>query len=129
MSDDVVNEQGTSVTPAVVPSLLKKAKAKQRSRADRWAEAVANAQTALQEARDAHERLVEKVAEIREIQEEFETWKDNLPENLQQSALGERLEEVCGIDLDVDESTGLDEIEERIGEYDGVVLPLGFGRD
>lgn len=77
------------------------------SRATRWAEAAGDAVDALQRLRD--------------LQSEYEDWKDNLPENLQGSTLGEKLEAVCDLDLDgaLDTAT----------EAEGLDLPLGFGRD
>jgi hypothetical protein len=67
--------------------------ADRRSRADRWQNAV---------------------AELRELQEEYQSWLDNLPENLQASALAEKLEAITGIDL---------------SELENADFPLGFGRD
>jgi len=80
---------------------------KRPSRSQRWGEAAGDAIGAL-------ETLVE-------LQGEFEEWKDNLPEGLQQSAMGEKLEAVCEIDL----QGALDAVQEA----DGADLPLGFGRD
>jgi hypothetical protein len=51
--------------------------------------------------------------ELRELQEEYQSWLDNLPESLQDSPTAEMLETICSIDLD---------------ELD-VDLPRGFGRD
>ena len=48
------------------------------------------------------------------LQEEYQAWLDNLPASLQESALAEKLEQVCALDLDLLES---------------VELPRGFGRD
>jgi hypothetical protein len=53
------------------------------------------------------------VETLRELQAEYQAWLDNLPENLQDSPLAEKLEAVCALDLE--------ELE--------VDLPLGFGRD
>lgn len=80
---------------------------KNQSRAARWQAAASAAVAALEE--------------LKSVQDEYEEWKDNLPENLQNSAVGEKLEAVC--DLDVD--GGLD----TANEADGIDLPLGFGRD
>ena len=91
--------------PAAAPARAKKQKPK--SRTQRWSEAASAAVSALEE--------------LQSIQEEFEEWKDNLPENLQQSALGEKLETVCGIDL----TSALDSVQEA----ESADLPLGFGRD
>ena len=80
---------------------------KQKSRVQRWAEAAVKAQ--------------EGLTELQSIKEEFEEWKENLPENLQGSALGEKLEAVC--DLDIDYAVSIAE------EAEAADLPLGFGRD
>jgi hypothetical protein len=48
-----------------------------------------------------------------ELQEEYQEWLDNLPENFQSTALAEKLDEVCSLDL---EQLDLD-------------LPRGFERD
>jgi hypothetical protein len=81
--------------------------AKQKSRTTRWSEAAGNATTALEELYD--------------IQQEYQDWLDGLPENLQNSALGEKLQAVCDIDLE--------SAKDAVEEADGADLPLGFGRD
>ena len=58
-------------------------------------------------------RWADALAELRALQAEYETWRDQLPEALAGSRTAERLEEVCDVDLDA-----LD-----------VELPRGFGRD
>lgn len=101
------------------------------SRAKRWAAAVAKVQKAIEEARAALDAdLEEGIAELEELKEEFENWKDNLPENLSQSPLGEKLEAVVDLDLDfTDLTSALDDAESKIMEAEGIDLPLGFGRD
>jgi hypothetical protein len=88
----------------------KKAKAKrsrQPSRSDRWSDACSRASSGLED--------------LKALQEEYSEWKDNLPENLQSSPVAEKLEGVCGLDLD----SAID----TIGEAEGLDLPMGFGRD
>jgi hypothetical protein len=63
--------------------------------------------------RSRPERWRDAVETLRALQEEYQAWLDNLPESLQSSALAEKLEEVCTLDLDA-----LD-----------IDLPRGFGRD
>ena len=58
-------------------------------------------------------RWAAAVAELRTLQAEYETWRDQLPESLADSRTAELLEGVCDVDLDA-----LD-----------VDLPRGFGRD
>lgn len=82
-------------------------KQKKQTRGARWTAAAGKAQEALQE--------------LVELQQEYESWKDNLPENLNDSPVGQKLEEVCGLDL----QSALDTAEEA----EGLDLPLGFGRD
>lgn len=89
---------------------------KKESRATRWAAAVEDARAAYDEMDSAFEIL-------RELQSEYEEWRDNLPESLQSSAVGEKLDAVCDLDLDIESI--LDVIE----ECDLVEMPQGFGRD
>lgn len=81
--------------------------AKEKSRTSRWF--------------DASSTLREAFDELVAIREEYEDWRDNLPENLQSSALYDKLEEVCNIDLDTMDSI--------ISDCEGADLTLGFGRD
>lgn len=80
---------------------------KPKSRAQRWADAT----NALREALDS----------LREVQGEYQEWRDNLPENLSTSALAEKLDAVCELDLD--------SVEQAVDEAEGLDLPKGFGRD
>jgi hypothetical protein len=80
---------------------------KHPSRGDRWTEAA-------QAAFEALERL-------EEVRQEYEDWRDNLPENLQNSALGEKLNSVADLDI----QSAIDVAEEAVNAD----LPLGFGRD
>jgi len=63
--------------------------------------------------------------DLLEVQQEYQDWKDNLPENLQQSALGEKLDAVCDLQLDPADH----EIQNVIDEAANIDLPQGFGRD
>ena len=56
-----------------------------------------------------------------ELQQEYNDWKENLPENLASSALGEKLETIENLDLESAQST--------VDEAEGVDLPRGFGKD
>lgn len=94
---------------------------KNPSRADRWSEATERVRTLCDDLSVALESL-------KDVRSEYEDWRDNLPENLQSSALGEKLETVCDIDIE----SALDsvkEVEELMDECEGVDLPRGFGRD
>ena len=48
------------------------------------------------------------------LQEEYQEWRDNLPESLTSSTTADLLEHVCDLDLT---------------ELEAVALPKGFGRD
>lgn len=82
-------------------------KKKSTSRPARWQDAVARAEAALEE--------------LEALRQEYEDWKDNLPEGLDQSALADKLEAVVEIDFDY--------AIEIVGEAEAADLPLGFGRD
>jgi hypothetical protein len=102
----VLRELGAFTQPA--PEAPVKAKVKKTpSRADRWS--------------DACTRALDGLEDMRGLQEEYEEWRDSLPENLQSSAVGEKLEAVCGLDIQGAIDT--------VGEAEGLDLPLGFGRD
>lgn len=88
------------------------------SRPRRWAAAIDAGRTALAELQAALEQLDE-------VRQEYEEWKDNLPENLQQSALGEKLDAVADLSID----PACSEIEELLDEAEGLDLPRGFGKD
>ena len=80
---------------------------KQASRVERWTNAAS--------------RAVEALEELCDLQTEYTDWKESLPENLESSAIAEKLETVCDLDLDDALSTAQ--------EAKGIDLPLGFGRD
>ena len=80
---------------------------KQASRVKRWTNAAS--------------RAVEALEELCDLQTEYTDWKESLPENLESSAIAEKLETVCDLDLDDALSTAQ--------EAKGIDLPLGFGRD
>jgi uncharacterized phage infection (PIP) family protein YhgE len=106
---------------------------KTKSRPVRWAEAVEKARNAMNEVSSAGDGLSEALQELKEIQSEYEEWRDTLPENLQQSALGEKLNAVIDeIDIESVAEDPLDnwsEVESAIDAAEGAELPLGFGRD
>ncbi len=77
------------------------------SRPKRWAKAVKAAQAA--------------VADLLELQEEYENWLSGLPEGLDESPTAEKLEAVCWLEVA--------EIENLLQECEDAELPRGFGRD
>lgn len=64
--------------------------------------------------RSRPQRWREAVAELIELQGEYQAWLDTLPPTLEGSATAEALHAVCDLDL---------------SELESVVLPRGFGRD
>jgi hypothetical protein len=129
--------------------------AKRQSRADRWTSAVSEAKAALERIQDAGQELdfaeMESAASdfenamqaLSDVKEEYQEWYDNLPESLQGSATGEKLEAVVNIDVD-NASVYMDGIQEAIqaaieealaeavdvlDEAESAELPVGFGRD
>lgn len=107
------------VEPPKKPAKPKKPKTP--SRPQRWADGVARVNDALGEVRAGLE-------ELQSVQEEYREWHDNLPENLQGSALGEKLEAVTEIGVD-DALSSVDEIDSAVGEAESADLPRGFGKD
>ena len=59
-------------------------------------------------------RWHEAVAELVELQAQYATWLDTLPENLRDGITAEALQTICDLDLD---------------ELQAVKPPRGFGRD
>jgi DNA repair exonuclease SbcCD ATPase subunit len=89
-------------------------KKRRQSRADRWADLA-------KEVEDLAEQLKEKLEALAEVKQEYEDWAGNLPENLMNSPMGEKLTAICDLDLEPDLSSL-----EGLSDMD---LPLGFGRD
>lgn len=87
------------------------------SRPKRWSKAV-------QEGRDALSVLESAFEELREIQEEYGEWRDNLPEGLDQAPVVEKLDAMVDLDLNMDTW-----VEDTLDEAENMELPLGFGRD
>lgn len=81
--------------------------ARTKSRPKRWEEAATRASAALEE--------------LLSIQEEYQDWRDGLPENLECSATAELLDAVVEIDLQ--------DINSQIEDAANTDLPRGFGRD
>lgn len=92
---------------ALVCNLKPAKKAKRLSRADRWSAAASRATDGLQELVD--------------LQDEYQSWLDNLPEGLQSSAVADKLQAVVDLDLQGAKDTA--------DEAEGADLPLGWGKD
>lgn len=105
------------------------ARTKSKSRSKRWEEACQAVRERLEAAKEAHGELASAFSDLRDIQQEFEDWKDNMSDNLQSTPVYEKLETVCNIDLDWDEEGDLSDAESSLDEAENADLPLGFGRD
>lgn len=77
------------------------------SRPQRWSAAV--------------NKAIEALEELRAVQEEYQEWRDNLPENFESSPLAEKLDTICDLDIE-----GALDTANEAGDAD---LPRGFGRD
>jgi ParB-like chromosome segregation protein Spo0J len=93
-------------TPEVIAVPHRK-RVKANSRSARWMDAVSTAADALRELQD--------------IQGEYAEWRESLLENPQSSAVAEKLDVVC--DLDIEGALATAE------EAEAIELPLGFGTD
>jgi hypothetical protein len=60
------------------------------------------------------QRWRDVVAELQDLQDEYQAWLDALPQNMADSATAEALRTICDLDL---------------SELEGIVPPRGFGRD
>lgn len=101
---------------------------RRQSRSDRWNEAVAEARSKVDKLIDARDEAVQAISALNEVRAEYEEWRDNLPESLRASVVGEKLQVICDLDLEPSESD-IDAMETAVGEAEGADLPLGFGRD
>ena len=60
------------------------------------------------------QRWRDVVAELQDLQDEYQAWLDALRQNMADSATAEALRTICDLDL---------------SELEGIVPPRGFGRD
>jgi hypothetical protein len=105
---------------------------KSKSRSARWADAVGEARQLYDHIHGTADDLASALMELKSVQDEYADWKDNLPENLQSSALGEKLEVVVDLDIEAAANDPLDnwgDVESLLDEAEGIELPQGFGRD
>ena len=79
-----------------------------QSRPQRWQQAI--------------NQVFNGLSELQSLKDEYSDWKDNLPENLESSALYEKLEAIV-------DGSEIDDLEQAISEVEGLELPKGFGRD
>jgi hypothetical protein len=64
--------------------------------------------------------------DLQAVQSEYEEWKDNMPDSLQNSPTYEKLEEIVGLDLS---EQSVDDVIQVLDDAMNVELPRGFGRD
>jgi len=103
---------------------------RQKSRPARWADACTNLRTAMEEITSQLETVSDALAELKEIQGEYEDWFDNLPEGLQDGPTGALLAEITNLDIPEEATLDtLDDINTLTDEAEGMELPRGFGRD
>jgi uncharacterized protein YukE len=133
MEMDMTDINQPTPPPAAPPPPAEKPKRKRpQSRASRWADAAGDALSALSEIASHLDALETAAGELRAVQEEYEEWKDNLPENLASSPLGDKLEEVCGLEIEDAAQKirdAIDEVQSTFEEAENIDLPRGFGRD
>lgn len=107
-------------------------KPKRQSRVDRWNEAATKAENVVAQMRELFGELDAALSDLDDVRSEYEEWRDNLPENLQSSALADKLNEVADLDIESPKSSlesAFDELDEIINTATGADLPRGFGRD
>lgn len=121
----LTHQQWVSVRDRLQDPPKQPPKKRSSSRFARWQDAVSDARSAIDEAESA---LRSSFESLQEIQQEYMEWRDSLPESLQSSAVGEKLDAVCDLDLD-SPLTQLDDISTTIDEAEGLDLPRGFGKD
>jgi hypothetical protein len=101
------NDPPLDTSSAEESSVVDTPRAIGKSRPARWAAAVQAALDALDD--------------LENLRQEYEEWRENLPENLQSGSVAESLDAV--INLDVQGAIS------AVQEFEGVDLPRGFGRD
>lgn len=108
--------------------------AKPKSRPTRWAEAVQKCMKAKDAVTVAADELADAMTELYDIQQEYQEWRDNIPENMESSAVAEKLDELLDLSLD-NNGCGDDVLNDWASTCDAIEsaesaeLPLGFGRD
>jgi hypothetical protein len=120
------------VGPVLIRVPERRVMAKEKSRSKRWQEAIDKAKEMFELIRNAGDELASACSELHEIQQEYQDWLDNLPENLENSALGEKLQAVCDIDIESladDPLSDWPNLESTLEEAESTELPMGFGRD
>ena len=107
------------------------AKKESNSRPARWARACSDARDALDRMQTAASDFDAAMGDLRDLQQEYGDWRDNLPESLQSSSLADKLNEIVdNLDLEISaEDNSVSDLEAVVDQAEGAELPLGFGRD
>jgi ParB-like nuclease domain len=116
-----------------MPPGRKKKKQKPPTRGERLVNAGQDLIDAIGKLRSAWEEHIgpvnEALEELQGVQEEYESWRDSLPENLQSSATAEMLTAICDIQLKEIEEPDFETLESAAEECLEAEIPRGFGRD
>ena len=105
---------------------------KPKSRSARWFEAAGVCREKFDAIDNMANDLAEALADLESIRGEYEDWFDNLPENLQDSPVGQKLSELTNMDIEHLANEPLEnwsDVGELIDAAENADLPLGFGRD
>lgn len=100
---------------------------KKMTRPQQWAMYTVSARAALDTLSDAKEQFESAMENLASMKDEYEETLGNMPENLQQTAYGEKLQAIVDIDFEVE--IDLSDAEAAVDNAEGAELPLGFGRD
>lgn len=90
------------------------------SRPQRWERAIDRAR---QDAMDAADGAV---SDLLELQQEYQDWRNALPENMECTPTAEKLDDVCDLELGF---LDLHELADVLDDAEQIDLPRGFGRD
>lgn len=123
----VASTEWVEIPAVVVAEPVKPKRERPKSRAARWADVCATARAAFDEMSAAKDNFEQAMSELTDMKSEFEEWRDNLDGRFSGSALSEKLDAVC--DLNVEVEVDLSDAEVALDEAEGMDLPLGFGRD
>lgn len=116
LTEGATVEEPDHTNPAVVKRVPKN-----ESKVKRWSRFCADALSHIADAKAAIENLVD-------LKGEYESWRDNMPEGLENSPTAEKLDAI--VDIDFDSVTGsLDEAESAMNDIEGADLPVGYGKD
>lgn len=127
----VWNSKGAAEAGLVVERKRAAKRAKPpRPRPERWAAVCAAAREAYDAIDQLYTDLDDAFSELRDLRSEYEDWQSNLPDNLQNGALADKLQMVVDLDVEGDpRDTALSDIDELISNCENAELPRGFGKD